>query len=47
MKIAAVILIWAIAFIGRKIMKKLEPQNRAYSVYLLTICIIFTLLQLL
>ena len=42
--IAAIILIWSAGAMGCYVMKKIQPTNRLYSIYVITVCVIFTIL---
>lgn len=42
-KVGIVIMVWFIGFFCIKVMKKIEPNNRLYSVWALFIATLFTL----
>lgn len=38
-----VVLVWIVAFVGIHIMKKIQPGDKIYPVWAVTICILLTL----
>ena len=40
--ILLVIFVWVTAFVCWRVMKRIQPENKLYPWYVLTICIIFT-----
>lgn len=45
-KIIAVFLIWEVALVATKIMKKIEPTNKIYPVWALSIAAMYTALAI-
>lgn len=38
-----VLFVWIVAFVGIRIMKKLQPEDKIYPFYAVAICILLTL----
>lgn len=41
-EIICILVVWLLAGIGCCIMKKIEPENRLYPIYVLIVCVLFT-----
>lgn len=47
MKIAIIILVWLVGLGCIPVMKKVDPENKAYGIYVIAVMLMFTLIQFL